>query len=59
MEAYQVTGNTKGGHMCMETGTACVFERERVCVGSVQERVIYLIVGFRPFIEENTHDIVR
>ena len=50
MEASWVTGNTKGGHACTETGTVHVFERESVCVGSVQERVIYLRVVFCPFI---------
>jgi len=32
LEASRVTGNTKGGHACTETGTARVFERESVCV---------------------------
>ncbi len=51
---HQLTeGNTKGGHACTETGTARVFERESVCVGSVQERVNNLMVGSPPFIYQS------
>ena len=53
MEACWVTGNTKGSCVCMETGTARVFEREcvyRECTG--KERV-YLMVGSPPFIYQS------
>ncbi len=43
-----------------ETGTARVLERERVCVGYVQEKseFLYLRLVYHPFIWEDSYDVV-